>query len=541
MLSLKLAIKSCSNKPLLGDYISNYTGLYYKLYNNPDLMEDKDFTKSQLNSYIDKSIYDFCEADVKTRLEQHITDLKKKSERISSIEKILSEKSFRNKKVQFKLTKTLNNLKKNLGKNVCFGSKALLRKITKSKQTLINIKKFESTNFSEIVRLNVQIAKYKTEFTLKRRVPIYLVGRACEKGNRKIEFDFPNNHLTFKPSKGVKIEFEFYIKPKQKQILLKLQELADLKLIPLTVLLKEDSISILYDNEKMNGYEFKKLDYVKALKKENPKTKEEKNLIFRDFKNEQANRKLEGKIKSRSCSVDLNPLYIGFTIIEEQKNGDEIVGTPKVLHHETISLKGLSKKLGLSSDHPKVIKQNNKRKHEIKESFISIFRLCKHYKIYNFCMEDLDFKIDKKEEGNKEFHRQTKNLWYRNLIEQLIVKNCENEGLNLIKGDPWYTSFIGNLIYTLPDPEASSLMIWYRCIGRYKKGFKVYPSINLIRHEKLNYLHAENILVDGMSWKQLYKNLSEQRYRNPIPCGIGIDKNLSSYKSKVKRIINYVP
>ena len=45
MLTLKRNIKYNSEPQLLNEYVYQYTGLFYKLYNNAELLEDKDFAK----------------------------------------------------------------------------------------------------------------------------------------------------------------------------------------------------------------------------------------------------------------------------------------------------------------------------------------------------------------------------------------------------------------------------------------------------------------------------------------------------------------
>lgn len=143
-------------------------------------------------------------------------------------------------------------------------------------------------------------------------------------------------------------------------------------------------------------------------------------------------------------------------------------------------------------------------------------------------MEDLVFKDNR--DNNKEFNRLTKNIWNRGLVEQLITKYVQNIGLNLVKVNPCYSSFIGNMIYTYPDPISASLEIGRRGIVKYIKGGSIYPELTLINQEKLDYLLGENVVGEWNSWIQLYKTISLSRYRNPID-GL-IDKNLKSHKSR---------
>ncbi len=524
MLTLKLKISSISDSELLSEYVSGYTGLFYKLYNNPELMCDDVFIKKNLSEKIDKSIYENCVTDVKTKLSQRETKIKNDNKEIEYIEKLLLKNNFKTKKElrkKYKLINKLSRLKRNLNKDITFGGKSLLREITKLSQTNDKTEK-------QIELLNNK----KEQFKNKRKLGIYLVGRACEKGNRKVDFDLDNNKIIFKPNKRDKIEINFK-KPKsgkQKNILRKLQILSEQRLIPLTVTINNEYINIAYDNEFLNGYSFNEIECKKEQKKQI--CAEDKKQIYIKYKKEQNDRKLVGKLENRYLSFDLNPKYIGISIFDSNENND----IDKIIHKEYIDLNKLSLRLGLSSDNHKQKKQNNKRKHEIKEVWKYIFNLASHYKVYNIVMEDLNFKPNNKKENVKEFNRQTKNIWHKTLTESLVKKYCENIGLNLIKINPCYSSFIGNMIYDYPDPISASLEIGRRGIIKYIKGSSIYPKISLINQEKLNYLLGENVDIKGFGWLQLYGLISLLRYRNPVETGLK-GTNLCSHKSKVYRFI----
>lgn len=68
------------NNNLLDDYIYQYTGLFYKLYNNFELSQDKYFIKSCLEQYllIDCAVYEYCVTDVKANIDS-FNELKKKN------------------------------------------------------------------------------------------------------------------------------------------------------------------------------------------------------------------------------------------------------------------------------------------------------------------------------------------------------------------------------------------------------------------------------------------------------------------------------
>ena len=538
MLTEKLHITNCSDYELLMEYQSNYTGLFYKLYNNLELLSDKTFNEQQLNQYIDQSIYEICKQDVKTKYKQYQTSEENKLNEIKKIENILENEEFLTKKEKrrkFHLTNKVNRLKRNIGKNITFGGKALQRKITKLnvKINSLNLTLSKLTDKKEIddIKKSIQekqelLLKYKTEFKNNRVIGFYFVGRSCEKGNRKFFFDFNSNKVIFKPNRNTSIEIEVNIPKNKRKLFNQLQLLTDERLIPLTVRVKNNHIMFGYDNELLNGFSFNNIECKKQQKLVD--TPEEKKEIYKEFITDLENRKKLNKVEGRYISVDLNPKYIGFVIFDKTKKNQ--VG--KIIYKEVIDLSRLSTKLKLSSSDKKQIKQNNKRKTEITNVWKYIFNLVKHYRVYNFVMEDLDFKPDHKDKSN-EANRITKNIWHRELTSKLILKYCQNIGLNLIMINPCYSSFIGNLIYDYPDPVAAAMEIGRRGIVKYIKGNSIYPSLSLINQEKLSYLLGENIGKKWTNWRELYAIITSSRWRNPIG---SLGKNLESHKSKCVRI-----
>ena len=522
MLTIKVKIDSCSDKQLLSQYVTAYTGLFYKIYNNPELMSDPDFISDNLNSFIDKSLYDFCIKDVSTKLSQYETNKTKKVKEISDISEQLSENDFttrRERRLKYKLFNKLSKLNKSIDKNITFGGKQLLRDITKLSQ--LDNKTQEQVNL---------LKRKKSEFTDKRKIGLYLIGRACEKGNRKVTFDMLNDTIVFKPNRNNHITLTYKVGKKQRDILHMLQSMSDNGLIPITVRIDNNYIYMSYDEQLINGYSFND-SACKAEQKscDNP---EDRKQIYIKYKSEQRSRMSKGKIAERYLSFDLNPENIGIVIFDSINNEQVII------HKELIDMSRLCLKLGLPSYDKRQISNNNKRKHEIKEVWKYIFNLAVHYKVFNIVKEDLEFKSNKKEDKPKEFNRKVKNLWHRILTEKLILKYCNIQGLNLIEVNPVYSSFIGNMIHTDVDPIASAIEIGRRGVTKYLKGSSIYPDISLINREKLTYLLGENIDINGVSWKQLYNTISLLRYRNGTPKGVPLlDQNLCSYKSKINRFI----
>lgn len=535
MQTLKEKIRFISDVDTLNKCIYQSTGIFYKMYNNAELMEDNLFIKSVLekNDFIDKSMLDFIISDVKTKLNQNKTAWNKKAIEHENIVELLKGNEISPKK-RYTLLNKKATIERTINKDCCFGGKALLRSITKHAQLSQNSSKKTLTKEEEleILRNKNLYEKELIEFRNKRKIGVYLVGRACEKGNRKIDFDLENNKIIFKLNSKNKIEIGINSK-RNKEFLSKIQYMIETEQLPVTVRITPTHVCLSFDESIVSGFNFEETEYKREVKKNNIETKEAKTALAREFHKKLELKKLIGKIGNRFAAVDINPYEIGLVIgdkLSENKDGDF-----KVLFNCCFNLQELSIKKGISSDDEEQKKQNNKRKHEIKEVWKQIFIICNHYKVFSFITEELNFKNNHKKETNKEFNRQTKNIWHRELTNKLISKWINVFGYKHIEINPCYSSFIGNLIHNKYDPIAASIEILRRGMVKYIKGSSLYPDICLINEQKLTYLAHENIACQN--WINLYKQVTRAglRYRNRDKEIYHVaGKNLSSYKSNVQ-------
>lgn len=517
MLTLKLKIKSVDKPDLLEQYVSDYTHAFYKLYNNLELIADDNFAKTVVNNFCTYT-YTCLKDNVEIKYKQFQTFQDKQQKLLDTTQKELETfkaKTVFEKRRKFKLIKKIARIKRNLGKNICFGGKNLLREITKLKQTIQQ----QSLSKSELLAKQNLIDAKLIEFKNNRKIPIVITGTELFNGNKKFNFDLTNNKITYiKSVKGkVIIEFENY--KNQRKTLSKLQELTRLNQIPVTVTLSENYIYLTYDEAKLVGKAFN----TNALNRERKgKSDIEKKEIYKKHIQEFEKSQLVGKIENRVGAIDLNPNYIGFSITDFNSN--------KLIHSVCYNLDTLNKKTGKSSVDNKY--QNSKRKHEVIEIYKDIFEKCKHFKVEKFGLEDLEFK-EKVNTESKEFNRQVKNIWNRELQTNQIKKHCNKLGIKLELVNPIYSSFQGNLIFEDYDPIASSRIIAERAYKKFSKGFSIYQGLERINSEKLNYLLSENI-SDTLSWKQLYATIGKLFYRNKK---VSQSKIFNHRKSKVTLII----
>ena len=551
LLSLVFDIKACSDIDLVELYNTDYTGVFYTLYANAYRINDKTYLKSiENNSVLDAFGFQCCRDEVKIKIKQHETDVTKKQKAIKEIEKLLKEDDFKTKyekRHKYNLINKLYRLKKNLGKDISFGGKKYQREVTKLKQEL-NALNFKIDNLKynsekELKTLeNERVTKLKlieqnlTEFRTRRRLGLYVTGQANQYGNRKFNLDLNNNCVVFKPESGIKIDIKFDVSGKKRiKVLSQLQFMSKNKLMPISIRLTKTTIIFMYDEAILNGFKINKKD----LKAEQKDVKDDvvRKQIYKKYAEELDQRRVINKIYYRYCSIDINPKYIGVCIF------DYVNGEFRLIKTMLFDLSELSVKLGVSSSHPKQIKQNNKRKHEITEAWSQIFDLCMHYRVFGFVVEDLEFKNKEcRVKGNKEFNKQTKNIWHRTLTTELIEKNCNELGLKLIAVIAAYSSFIGNLInVSYVDPIAAAIEIGRRGATKFLTGNSIYPCMKLINQEKLLSLLGENDKTTWNDWKQLYTILSRKRYRNTLSLdSVLTDKFLGNAKSKVRVVTQRV-
>lgn len=517
MITLKLKINEVDKPELLQQYISDYTHAFYKLYNNLELSSDDIFIKSITDKFCTYT-YTCLKNSVDSTFKKFETNQSKQKKLLVESEKELKDlkvKTILDKRKKFKLIQKIANLKRNLGKNICFGSKKLLREITKLKQDI------QQQPLSKEVLKEKQnlVDKKLLEFKKSRKVPIIIEGTELFNGNKKFNFDLTNNKITYIKSVKGKIVITFVDYKNQRKTLSKIQELTRLQKIPITVTLSEDYIYLIYDEAKLEGKAFN----TNALNRERKgKSDAEKKEIYKRHIKEFDQEQLIGKIKNRIGAIDLNPNHIGFSITDFNSN--------KLLYSISYNLEYLNKKSGKASTNNSY--QTNKRKHEIIHIYKDIFQKCIHFKVSSFGLEDLNFK-EKVNTESKEFNRQIKNIWNRDLQINQVKKWCNKLGIKLVEVDPMYSSFIGNMIFKDYDPIASSRIIAERANFKYAKGFNKFGNLERIDQEKLNYLLGKNI-SEFTSWKQLFVEIRDLPYRNKV---ISQSQNFKHRKSKVILVI----
>jgi IS605 OrfB family transposase len=334
----------------------------------------------------------------------------------------------------------------------------------------------------------------KEEFQLKKLRPVYSIGESSRKGNRKFLI-VTENHIIFKPTKEEHFLLEINPSKNYQNYLIQLSQLAEEKKIPIDFKLGLEYIYISFNLNKL--------------------------------KNE---RKIIDKIKDRYFAIDMNPNYVGYTII------DWIDGQNyKIVDKGCFSLKDLNdyddslKEKGFSSESKERKYISNKRNYEISDIAHKLEKIANHYQCENFVMEDLT--IPSKDNGKgKRFNRLCNQQWCRNRFTNIIKKLCKLDKIKILEVIPNYSSVIGNLVYRsekLPDFILASIEIsrrgyefnhQYILKDKERKKNIVFGNFDEDKVVYVQSLEELNISEQFSSFQELYDIIkkSKTRYRFPL-------------------------
>ena len=530
------------NKINITDWCNDYSCMFRKLYTNFELSADKGFQKELREKYrLDSWFFDSCLNEVKLKIAQNETQKKKKLIQIEELQKSIesgdkdeSNKGIKARRLKSRQLKKLNYLTTHIDKEITFGTKSILRKISylpnyisqinykiSIEKDKIKFKEYEK----ELLKSESELIEFKDKYQNNRVLSILSVGEAPQKSNRKFDFDFVNKKMVFKPQQGTKIPIEFKCSKQQHSELIKLQSQVGEQ--PITVRIDNDYVYISFDNEKLNGFAFDEREFLKELKQIPKDEKALRTACSKRWHKEQETRRFRDKNINRYLSIDLNPEYIGFAILEKVGEGF------KVIFKSCIDLTGLNTRLGLSSTDEKQVYQNNKRVHEIYEIWKKIFSIASRFNVSHCVIEDLEFKDKGVNTNSNEANRKTKNIWHRTITTTAIQKYCHERGIKQISVNACYSSFIGNIKNEFFDPVSASIEIGRRGIKKYLKG-EFYPKLERIDLDTMYELGLDVPSKTISNWVSAYKlfKTSGLRYRRENI--FSLENNLSSYKSCVK-------
>lgn len=516
MKTIALNIKSCSDSEFILEKQINYSCAFRKLYKHFDKIDKKEF-QEKLNKKYKLTEIEFrsLKSEVNSKLAQTATNKSDKEQRIIELTSTLKDlqtkdKSKNNTRKKFKTYNKIKELERSLTTDITFGGKENLRALTKLYNNIFFIKNDkEITEEKRKILLEENqsnIDKQTKLFHKNRILHFYVLGEANQVGNRFFDFDFADNTIFYKPFKGKRIEIKYSCSKKQKEEFVKIKDLIDRKELSVTLQISNEQICVSFDNEVLSGYyidEKERRKEVKLIKEKELSDAEKTEIIkavYKKYHDDLKIKKLVGKLEKRFIAVDINPDFIGYCVADRGENGIK-----KIIEKGVINLSLLNEKLGLASDHPLTIKQNNKRINEVQNACKLLFSIASHYKVAYFVKEDVDGIAKNEAFNSSEANRKVRNIWHRKITEWQIEKRCKAHGIELIPIIPVYTSFIGNIMYEYFDATNAAIEICRRGMFKYQKGL-FYPIITGSISDTMKLLITQQKIELKQGDAQIFKN-----------------------------------
>lgn len=306
----------------------------------------------------------------------------------------------------------------------------------------------------------------KTTFKYRRLFPIGIQGEKRCKGNRLFSFDLGNQQLIYKPSKDRHVEIQFLpMKKKIAEELYKVQELTEQNKITVSIKLSDKYVWLTYDE----------------------------NLIY--------DARYKGLQSRRVLGIDMNPNYIGLSVIAFDKND-----VFKVLHKQVFDLSNLTISSGKGSTDASSRYLTNKLKHETIAIAHEISKLVDVWKCKTVAIEDLSIKSKDLKKGKK-LNKLCNNKWERRLFVTKMKMLADLHQFNLTEVNPAYSSIVGNFAYgdeNTPDMVAASIEVARRAYKKFDTGW-FYPRFNIqFRDEQW-----KQTLGPVDDWKALFSKIKE--------------------------------
>lgn len=334
------------------------------------------------------------------------------------------------------------------------------------------------------------------QFKQKRLSSIYSIGEVVNKGikaNRKFHIEQDLENITFKPNKSTKINLQLIGLNKRKQILSKLYQKQERKEIKIAYKLDLDYIYIIFEETDIYNYETK-------------------------------------FIKNRVLSLDLNPNYIGWSIVNWKSESEFDVVKSGIYSIKKLNDKDFNlKNKGYSSESNERKYISNKRNFETIQIVKNLINKAIYYKCQIISIEDLNIKSKDLDKG-KRYNKLVNNSWCRSTLINNLTKRCNIFNIKLLKVKPEYSSFIGNFLYrslNLPDMVLASIEI-----GR--RGYEFYNQyISKTKDIKKNIVRPSLSMFNKLYLKSLEEFKLQPTYKDLIELYYFFKKSKLKYRLSI--------
>ena len=281
--------------------------------------------------------------------------------------------------------------------------------------------------------------------------------------NRLFKIDLANNSVIYKRSRTehIRLLIKEQLKDKRKRLLESIYLAMENRLCPVSFRIKDDNLYISYDEKIVESY-----------------------------------KKFSNLLTNRVLGIDLNPNYIGISVLDFKEDN-----TFQVIHKQVFDLSNLND-----------TNNKNKIKFELQQIDNDILKLCKHYRVSKLVVEDLKFKKDNCF-WSKKLNRLCKNQFRFNQITNHLNTLCNVHGVEFVQVNAAYSSFVGNFIYgsdNCPDMVAASIELARRGYKKFQKEwfYPVMQSMERIK-EVLGNQWKKELKLAYKSWKTFFNQIKK--------------------------------
>ena len=236
------------------------------------------------------------------------------------------------------------------------------------------------------------------------------------------------------------------------------------------------------------------------------------------------------KIQNRILSLDLNPNYIGWSIVDWKSESEFNVVKSGIYSIKKLNDKDFNlKNKGYSSNSSERKYISDKRNFETIQIVKNIVDKSIYYKCQLISIEDLNIKSKDLDKG-KRFNKLVNNSWCRNTFVNNLTKRCNIFNIKLLKVKPEYSSFIGNFLYrslNLPDMILASIEI-----GR--RGYEFYNQyISKTKEIKKNIIRPNLSMFNKLYIKSLEEFKLQPTYKDLIELYYFFKKSKLKYRLSI--------
>ena len=236
------------------------------------------------------------------------------------------------------------------------------------------------------------------------------------------------------------------------------------------------------------------------------------------------------KIQNRVLSLDLNPNYIGWSIVDWKSESKFNVIKSGVYSIKKLNDKDFNlKNKGYSSESKERKYISDKRTFETLQIVKNIVNKSIYYKCQLISIEDLNIKSSDLNKG-KRLNKLVNNSWCRNTFVNNLTKRCNIHNIKLLKVKPEYSSFIGNFLYrslNLPDMVLASIEI-----GR--RGYEFYNQyISRNKEIKKNIIKPDLSMFNRLYLKSLEEFKLQSTYEDLVELYYFFKKSKMMYRLSI--------